>query len=84
MDLKNPSKAEFKAIFQDFADALVEAVIRDHYERTERKFRRCHPRDVIRVTIDLIKFEKQPYALTKEMIDKAFELKFVAPNYEDE
>ncbi len=92
MFMKNPSKAEFKAIFQDFAsrmdlecsDALVEAVIRDHYERTERKFRRCHPRDVIRATIDLIKFEKQPYTLTKDMIDKAFELKFVAPNYEDE
>ena len=92
MFMKNPSKSEFKVIFQEFAlkmdlacsDALVEAVIDDHYVRTGRKFRRCHPRDVIRATIDLIKFEKQPYQLTKEMIDRAFELKFVAPNYEDE
>ena len=68
----------------DCPEELVEAVIRDHYERTGRKFRRCHPRDVIRATIDLIKFEKRPYRLTKEMVDRAFELKFVTPNYEDE
>ena len=92
MFMKNPSKTEFKTIFQDFAfrtelecsDVLVEAMIQDHYERTGRKFRRCHPRDVIRATVDLIKFEKHPYELTKETINRAFELKFVAPNYEDE
>ena len=92
MFIRNPSKLEFKAIFQDFCsqmdldcpEELVEAVIRDHYERTGHKFRRCHPRDVIRATIDLIKFEKRPYRLTKEMVDRAFELKFVTPNYEDE
>jgi len=31
-----------------------------------------------------MKFEKRPHALTTELIDQAFELKFVAPNYEDE
>ena len=96
MFLKNPSREEYRVIFKDFCEqqelecpddlleALLEAVIHDHYEQTGRKFRRCHPRDVIRAAIDLIKFEKRPYLLTKELMDRAFELKFVAPNYGDE
>ena len=92
MFMRNPDKAEFTKIFFDFcerqrincSDSLVSHVIVEHYDRTGRKMRRCHPRDIIRVVIDLIKFEELPHELTPELIDRAFELKFVAPNYEDE
>ena len=40
------------------------------------------PRDVVSIAIDLIKFEKLPYVLDKEIMDRAFELKFVSMDYE--
>ncbi len=29
-------------------------------------------------------FESRPYRLTRELVDRAFELKFVSENFEDE
>lgn len=92
MFMRNPGREEFGTIFHEFcakqeltcSDILLSHLINTHYENTGRKMRRCHPRDIIRVAIDLIKFEKLPHELTRELIDRAFELKFVAPNYEDE
>ena len=92
MFMRNPGREEFGTIFHEFcakqeltcSDSLLGHLIDKHYEKTGRKMRRCHPRDIVRVAIDLINFEKLPYELTHELIDRAFELKFVAPNYEDE
>lgn len=91
MFMRNPSEEEFAAIFYDFCRqvkiecpmGLLTDVINDHYKKNGRKFRRCHPRDVIRIAIDLIKFEGLPFELSKELMDRAFELKFVSMNYED-
>ena len=79
-------------IFRDFCgkqdldcpEGLLTHIVAHHYEKTGRKMRRCHPRDIVRVALDLIKFESLEPELTNELIDRAFELKFVAPNYEDE
>ena len=62
---------------------LLTEVINDHYKKNGRKFRRCHPRDVVRIAIDLIRFEGLPFELSQELMDRAFELKFVSMNYED-
>ena len=59
-------------------------MIEKHYESCGRKYRRCHPRDILRIALDLMNFKSQPYALTKDLIDEAFDLKFVADNYSDE
>ena len=91
MFIQNPSEEEFAAIFYDFCRqmkiecpmGLLTGVITDHYKRNGRKFRRCHPRDVVRIAIDLIRFEDLPFELSKELMDRAFELKFVSMNYED-
>ena len=91
MFMQNPSEEEFAAIFYDFCRqmkiecpmGMLTDVINDHYKASGRKFRRCHPRDVVRIAIDLIKFEGMPFALTKELMDRAFELKFVSMNYDD-
>jgi len=92
MFMRNPLPDELEIIFRDFCakqdlecpDGLISNLIAKHYDQTDRKMRRCHPRDIIRVAVDLMKFEKRPHALTTELIDQAFELKSVAPNYEDE
>ena len=91
MFMQNPSEEEFTTIFYDFRRqmkiecpmGLLTDVITDHYKKSGRKFRRCHPRDVVRIAIDLIKFEGLPFELSKELMDRAFELKFVSMNYED-
>ena len=90
--MRNPPTNEFIQIFRDYCrginiecnDDLVKYMIEKHYESCGRKYRRCHPRDVLRIALDLMNFKSQPYALTKDLIDEAFDLKFVADNYSDE
>lgn len=90
--MKNPTEEEFATIFYDYCrqmkiecpSGLVADLIREQYMSTGRKFRRCHPRDVIRIAIDLLRFEKMPFLLSKELLTRAFELKFVSMNYTDE
>ncbi len=85
MYMQNPSPEEYANIFHGYcrklkiecSPALLAQVVDAHYTKTGRKFRRCHPRDVLNVAIDLIRFEKLPYVLTKELLNRAFELKFV-------
>ena len=89
--MQNPSEEEFAAIFYDFCRqksiecpmGLLSDVVARQYRQSGRKFRRCHPRDVVSIAIDLIKFEKLPYVLDKEIMDRAFELKFVSMDYAD-
>ena len=91
MFMENPSDEEFTAIFNDYCRqmniecpaGLLTDIIEEHYKKTGRRFRRCHPRDVINIAADLLKFEKLPYALDRDVIDRAFELKFVAMEYSD-
>ena len=42
-----------------------------------KPFRRCHPRDVLSHAIDLIHFEKLPFQLTDDLLDRAFESCFL-------
>ncbi len=92
MFMTNPPPDEFATILREFCqksdlecpESLVQHTLCEHYEKTGRKMRRCHPRDVIRVAIDLIRYEKHPYRLTQDLIDRAFRLKFVTRKYSDE
>ena len=45
-------------------------------------FRRCHPRDVLTHAVNLMHFEKLPYQLTAEVLDRAFESCFVQEEVE--
>lgn len=92
MYMKNPTEAEYRKIFGDRcrksdldcpAD-LLDKMIQKNYYSAGRKFRRCHPRDVMGIAMDLISFERLPHQLTPELMDRAFELKFVAQDYSDE
>ena len=85
MLLRSPDEHEFKTIFQKFCEArslphqdhLIAHFIEAHYRKTKRAFRRCHPRDVISHAIDLIHFEKLPFELTGDLLDRAFESCFL-------
>ncbi len=85
MLLRSPDELEFATIFEHFCesknlkhhDGLVARFIEQHYRKVRRAFRRCHPRDVLSHAIDLIHFEKLPYELTDDLMDRAFESCFL-------
>jgi hypothetical protein len=85
MLLKGPAENEFIRIFETFCTArkipftreLVNRFIDRHYRRTGKVFRRCHPRDVLTHALNLINFEKLSFALTDELLDRAFESCFL-------
>lgn len=85
MYMGNPSEDEYASIFHNYCRklkiecpvGLLAEVIRKQYREQTRGFRRCHPRDVLDVAVDLIRFEKRPYVLSRDLLDRAFELKFV-------
>jgi hypothetical protein len=81
MFLRSPGKNEFVEIFERFADSrmldcpsgLIEAFVAKHYEKGGKRYRRCHPRDVISHAIDIINFEARQKKLTEDVLDRAFD-----------
>ncbi|MBM3753959.1 MAG: hypothetical protein FJW38_08270 [Acidobacteria bacterium] len=61
---------------------LVERFLDRHYRAAGKAKRRCHPRDVLSHAIDIINFEKRPYALDDSVLIQAFGSNFV--NTEDD
>jgi hypothetical protein len=92
MFMRNPSVDEFRQIFTRYcqsqklphAPELPDAFIEQRYIRTGKKFRRCHPRDVITHAIGLIRFEGRPWELTMEVLDRAWGTCFVQQSAADE
>lgn len=80
MLLRSPGIDEFRTIFCNFcashglnvASSLVDAFISKHYVNTGKRFRRCHPRDVVSQAIDFIHFNRLPFELTEELLDHVF------------
>ena len=81
MFLRSPGRAEFIQIFERFAESrlltydpgVVEGFVEKHYVEKGKRYRRCHPRDVISHAIDLINFEARPKKLTADVLDRAFD-----------
>jgi hypothetical protein len=85
MLLRSPDENEFLSIFRNFCESKqlpheessILRFIEKHYQRTGKVFRRCHPRDVLSHVIDMIHFEKHPFRLTDDLLDRAFESCFL-------
>ncbi len=85
MLMVGPSENEFIRIFEGFCSSqgigcareMIIRFIERHYRRTQSAFRRCHPRDILTHAMNLIHFEKLPFQLTDELLDRAFNSCFV-------
>lgn len=92
MLLRGPDEEEFEEIFRRFCVAkklphsgsTVSYLIEKHYQPAGKPMRRCHPRDILSHAIDMIHFEKLPYVLTEEVLDRAFESCFVQDSDDEE
>ncbi len=56
---------------------MIDRFVGKHYRPTGKEFRRCHPRDLLTHALNLIHFEKLPYELTDDLLERAFESCFV-------
>ena len=91
MNLKSPHRQEFAEIFTSFAASqglycppeLTSRFIVKFYNSTGKRFRRCHPRDVISHAVDLINFEQLPFELNEPLLDRAFASCFVDGGMDD-
>jgi hypothetical protein len=85
MFLRSPRAPEFVQIFKRFCESrqlectpgLAETFVQRHYIEGGKRFRRCHPRDVITHAIDILNFERREMVLTEEVLDRAFNSCFV-------
>ena len=85
MLLRSPDHDEYTRIFRNYCDSRVlpfeegtlSRFIEKRYRDASKPFRRCHPRDILSHAIDMIHFEKLPYHLTGELLDRAFESCFL-------
>ena len=91
MLLRGPAENEFVRIFEAFCTArklpftreLITRFIDKHYRSSGKVFRRCHPRDVLSHALNLIHFEKLPFALTDDLLNRAFDSCFVQDAQEE-
>jgi hypothetical protein len=89
--LRGPAENEFVRIFENFCTTrklpyqreLITRFIDKRYRRTNKVFRRCHPRDVLSHALNLIHFEKLQYALTEELLDRAYDSCFVQESQDE-
>jgi hypothetical protein len=85
MLLRGPAESEFVRIFENFCASrripcppgLVEKLLEKRYRATGKPMRRCHPRDLLSHALNLIYFEKLPYRLNEEILDRAYESCFI-------
>ncbi len=85
MFLRSPGQNEFTEIFERFAASrmlecqpgVIQSFVQKHYVDGGKRYRRCHPRDVISHAIDIINFEALPRELTEDVLDRAFDSCFV-------
>jgi hypothetical protein len=85
MFLRSPELPEFLQIFRQTCEArqlacppgLLEQFIDKRYSDSSKRFRRCHPRDIVNHVTYIINFERRPKALTEELLDRAFRSCFV-------
>ncbi len=85
MFLRSPNPNEYMMIFEryahskqlEFTSDLVRQFVEKHYVQGGKRYRRCHPRDIISHAIDIINFESLPKKLTEDLLDHAFTSAFV-------
>jgi predicted ATPase with chaperone activity len=82
---KNPTLDEFSRIFEmncrkrslEYDPAYVEYLTKRYYQPRSLQMRACHPRDILEQVVDICRFQGQPAAITRELLDRACESYFL-------
>lgn len=85
IEVPNPSPDEYREIFKlicaakkiPYSDDGLRYLLQEHYIKSRRDLRACHPRDLCDQILDESKYRNVQPALTRELIDRACEAYFV-------
>ncbi|GAB4196904.1 MAG: AAA family ATPase [Roseiflexaceae bacterium] len=85
IEVPNPSPDEYREIMRrvckakqvQYSDDGLRYLLQEHYIKTRRELRACHPRDLCDQILDEAKYRNIPPTMTKELIDRACEAYFV-------
>jgi predicted ATPase with chaperone activity len=85
IEVPNPTPNEFREIFKrvakgkkiPYSDDGLRYLIQEHYMKTGRDLRSCHPRDLCDQILDEAKYRGVQPSMTKELIDRACGAYFV-------
>jgi predicted ATPase with chaperone activity len=87
VEIPNPTRDEYRAIFRRECDArgiayrddAVEHLFNHWYEGHAREVRGCHPRDLIDAIVDASTYDGKPADLTPEFLDEVCNTYFLRP-----
>ncbi len=85
IEVPNPTPNEFREIFKrvskhkniPYSDDGLRYLIQEHYMKSGRDLRACHPRDLCDQILDESKYRGVEPSMTRELIDRACEAYFV-------
>jgi predicted ATPase with chaperone activity len=85
IEVPNPSPDEYREIFKlvckskqiPYSDDGLRYLLQEHYIKTRRDLRSCHPRDLCDQILDESKYRNVQPSLAKDLIDRACEAYFV-------
>ena len=57
---------------------MIDYLVSDLHGKTETPFKPCHPRDLLGIAMDRMRYKNKPSVLTEELLDFAWESYFVS------
>lgn len=81
IEVVDPTEPEFRQLFQmmcnelklEYTDDAINYVVQEHYMKVERRFRACHPRDLLMQICNFCRYQQRKPELTVEAFDFAVE-----------
>ncbi|MFI4875074.1 MAG: AAA family ATPase, partial [Blastopirellula sp. JB062] len=81
IEVTDPSEAEFRQLFKimcpmmgfEYRSEVLDYVVQEHYQKVDRPYRCCQPRDLLQQVRNLCLFEKAPLELSADRFDAAVE-----------
>ncbi len=61
-----------------YSPELMDYLIEDLHSATQTPLKPCHPRDLLGIAVDRIRYKNEPRALSRELLDFAWQSYFVA------
>lgn len=85
LEVPDPSERVFRGIFRKeaqkqgvrFDQVALDQLIQKYYVRTGRRYRGCHPRDILQLVVDMAKFLQLEPVMNRRLIEQAAESYFV-------
>jgi DNA-binding MarR family transcriptional regulator len=79
IEVRDPSEEEFRELMRimarklgiDYREGPVDYLIVKHYQETARRYRYCHPRDLLLQVRNFCLFHEQPPVMSNEAVDAA-------------